>query len=67
MKVSELIKQLQEVDPDVNIAMAIDEEGNGYYEEVEVAETNKLIVLWPCGRQSELDEIEGYEDDEEDE
>lgn len=67
MKVSELIEQLQDMDPDTNIAMAIDEEGNGYYEEVEVAITNELVVLWPCGRQTELEEIEGYVDDEEDE
>lgn len=67
MKVSELIKQLEDLNPEMNLAMSTDEEGNGFHEEVEVAESNGLAVLWPCGGQLELDEVEGYVDDEDEE
>lgn len=67
MKVTaaELIMALEQLDPDTQIVMSQDEEGNGFSEYIEVGEEHGVAILWPGGMR-DLEEVEDYEETEED-
>lgn len=66
IKVSELINQLQKLPQDMSVAMVFDEEENIYYDEMEVEEDRGVAVIYATAREVELEEIEGFEPNEED-
>lgn len=66
MTIGELIIELQRFDEDTTVVLSKDEEGNGYSSYFEVEEQNGFAIIYP-GFMRDLDEIEGYEPDDEDE
>lgn len=67
MKVKDLIVKLQEFDPESNVAVSSDEEGNEYYEGIYPEKQNGLLVIYPGGARLDLEEVEGYVPEDEDE
>lgn len=66
MTVGQLIRKLQVFDENMQVAVSRDEEGNGFSGYVEPEEDHGIVVIWPSGF-GELDELDDYVPDEEDE
>lgn len=62
--VGDLIAALELFDHDTQIIMSHDEEGNGFSEYIEAAQDSGVVILWPS-RFVEIDEVEDYVDEEE--
>lgn len=66
VSVSELMEELTKYPDDLQIVLSIDEEGNGYHEGIYPEVQNGLLVLYPGGPQLDIDEVDGYIDEDED-
>lgn len=64
--IRELIKELAKYPPDMPVVISRDEEGNGFYEGIYPESEGGIVILWPGGAEKELDEIEGFEREDED-
>lgn len=64
--VQDLIEQLGQLPQDMTVAMVFDEEDNIYYDEIEVEEDRGVAVIYATTREVRLQDIEGYEPNEED-
>ena len=65
--VDELITNLRRFGGKTKVALSKDEEGNGYYENIYPELQNGVVVLYPGGFEKDLEEINGYVYEEEDE
>lgn len=57
--VADLIEELQKLDPNTQIGLSSDEEGNNYSPWVYVEQTCNLVILYPSGN-AEIDEFVDY-------
>lgn len=64
--VADLIAMLEEMPQDAQIVMSSDEEGNDFYKDINPENHNNLVVLYPGGSALELDDVEDYVYDEDD-
>lgn len=62
--VGDLIEALEKLDPNMQVGMSSDEEGNSYSKFIYPEVTNNLVILYPSGS-LEIDEFDDYEEDEE--
>lgn len=66
LTVGELIAKLEKFPVDMQVAQSIDEEGNSFHNNIDVEESNGIVILWPAGYGLDLEEFQDYKDDEDD-
>lgn len=64
--VADLIEELEQLDPNMQIGLSSDDEGNSYSPWIYPSVENNIVILYPAGSH-ELEDFEDYVYDEDDE